>query len=141
VIILPDHANQPRHSGQYSALFGATDIMMASLVQRYLDNIQRSTRPSAHKQGNLEIDVSPKKWERTRWIDGTLSEQEFGDILRYDCCLDSPDWPRRSVAETIAARHADFVELVDRLALTDHLWSLRIDDNGRDAPTSERNHA
>jgi hypothetical protein len=102
-----------RSSIQSPLLFGADQKAISDFVNRFIQNIQRTTTPPLNEQSShLEIAGSPQTWERAHWIDGELLERVLTGSLNYAWCEESPD-NLDELAEAVVRREGQFVALVD----------------------------
>jgi hypothetical protein len=128
-----------KFSNQAPLLGHTEQWRVINFVQSFLKTIQRTTLPPPEEAGSYrELPPphdDPQTWERAHWIDGERLERDSAGFLEYAWCHDSPDKPRRVVAEDILRRSGEFVALVDddrrfvglidRCALLDRVWKER----------------
>lgn len=101
-------------SNQTSPFIPAEQWRVSNFVQKFVQNLQRTTDPPENEQRSyLEIEIAPKTWERTHWIDGERLERDLVGILEYAWVDESLDSPRRLVSEAVIRRNAPLVALVD----------------------------
>lgn len=101
-------------SNQQSPLTPGEQWRVTSFVQKFIQELQRSTAPPTQEQNSyLEIGTSPQIWERAHWLDGERLERDLIGGLDYAWVQHSPDAASVSISDAVLRRPVPFVALVD----------------------------
>ncbi len=122
-------------SNQQSPLTPGEQWRVTSFVQRFIQELQRSTAPPTQEQSSyLEIGTSPQIWERAQWLDGEHLERGLIGSLDYAWVEYSPDAASASISDAVLRRPVPFVALVD----TDRRFLGLVDRGAMLSQTAQR---
>ena len=95
-------------------MLGSESWQITNVVRKFIEELQRTTDPPPQElKSYLEIESTPKSWERASWIDGERLERALTGGLSFDWVTYSPDLPQKVVVDSVIRRNSPFVALVD----------------------------
>jgi hypothetical protein len=125
----PEMPQVSKFSNMTYPLQGSESWPITNVVRKFIEELQRTTDPPPQEQSSyLEIESTPKSWERAGWLNGERLERALTGGLSFDWVTYSPDLPQKEIVDSVIRRNSPFVALVDSdrrfLGLVDRLVLL-----------------